>query len=422
MTKRLVIILIAAVALISCKSEQPAHAPWTYESVIYEVNIRQYSEDGTFKAVERELPRLGDLGVDILWLMPIYPIGEAERKGSLGSYYAVKDYKDVNPAFGTMADFEDLLAAAHKNGMKLILDWVPNHTAPDHPWITEHPDYYKLDAEGHPTFDADWNDTRTLNYANPEVRSAMDDGLRFWMDKGVDGFRCDMAGMVPTDYWEWQIPAIRKDYPGCFWLAEAEDASLSDPRTTFDATYSWELHHILNDVAQGTKTAADIRSYIEKDKIGTPPTAFRMMFTSNHDENSWAGTEFERMGEAWEVMTTLCFTLPKGLPLIYTGQEVGFDHRFQFFEKDPINSWEPNEYTEFYKTLVQLRHSCPALEAGEKGGEAEWLEGYPEGVLAWRRSVPGNSVTVVANLTPDAVALADGTSLGGWEYNIDISN
>ena len=419
MSKKLITFAAALLAVVSCTSVKTDHAKWTYDSVVYEVNVRQFSPEGTFNAVKAEVPRLKELGVDILWLMPIYPIGEAERKGSLGSYYAVRDYKDVNPMFGTMEDFESLLAEVHKEGLRLILDWVPNHTAPDHAWITEHPDYYKLDSLGRPTFDADWNDTRTLNYANPEVRKAMDDGLRFWLKKGVDGFRCDMAGMVPTDYWEWQIPSIRKDYPECYWLAEAETPDLSDPVKTFDATYSWELHHLLNDVAQGKKTADDIKAYIEKDAKNTPANAFRLMFTSNHDENSWAGTEFERMGDAAGVMAVLCFTLPKGQPLIYTGQEVGFDHRFLFFEKDPIESWEPNEYTEFYQLLTILKHNHKALAAGEAGAPAEWLEGYPEGVLAFKRSLPDDTVTVVANLTPDEVVLPDGVPMEGWGYVID---
>ena len=419
MTRKLITLLATALLALACTTEKAPHAAWTYDAVLYEVNVRQFSEEGSFKAVEAALPRLKELGVDILWLMPVYPIGEAERKGSLGSYYAVKDYQDVNPQFGTMADFESLLAATHAQGMKLILDWVPNHTAPDHRWITEHPDYYKLDSLGRPTFDADWNDTRTLNYANPAVPKEMDKGLRFWLKKGVDGFRCDMAGMVPTTYWEWQIPAIRKDYPQCFWLAEAEDAALSDPATTFDATYSWELHHLLNDVAQGKKPAQDIRAYIEKDKANTPATAFRMMFTTNHDENSWAGTEFERMGLANRVMAVLCFTLPKGLPLIYTGQEIGWDHRFLFFEKDPVTDWTSNTFTTFYQELTALKHAHPALAAGERGGQAEWLEGYPEGVLAFRRSSGDDAVTVIANLTPDAQALPDGRSLEPWGYIIE---
>ena len=419
MTKKLITLAAALLAAFSCTCPKTDHAKWTYDTVVYEVNVRQFSPEGTFAAVKAEVPRLKELGVDILWLMPVYPIGEAERKGSLGSYYAVRDYKDVNPLFGTMADFDALLAEVHKAGMRLILDWVPNHTAPDHPWITEHPDYYKLDSLGRPTFDADWNDTRTLNYANPEVRKAMDDGLRFWLGKGVDGFRCDMAGMVPTDYWEWQIPSIRKDFPKCYWLAEAETPDLSDVTKTFDATYSWELHHLLNDVAQGKKPASDIKAYIEKDAVNTPATAFRLMFTSNHDENSWAGTEFERMGDAAKVMAVLCFTLPKGQPLIYTGQEVGFNHRFLFFEKDPITSWESNEYTEFYKELTALRHAHKALAAGEAGAPAQWLEGYPEGVLAFRRALKGDSVTVVANLTPESVTLPGGETLDAWDYEID---
>ncbi|MBR1706461.1 MAG: DUF3459 domain-containing protein [Bacteroidales bacterium] len=416
--KKILIAAVAALAFLGCaREERSVHAPWTYGSVVYEVNVRQYSPEHSFKGVEAQVPRLKDLGVDVLWLMPIYPIGVEERKGTLGSYYAVKDYCDVNPEFGTMQDFEDLLAATHAAGMRLILDWVPNHSAADHPWLTEKPaDFYERDSLGNALYTADWNDTRNLNYANRAVWEAQDQALRFWLEKGVDGFRCDVASRVPNDYWEWVIGGIRRDYPEVYWLAESENYDQADPETTFDATYAWELHHLLNGIAQGKKGVQDLKDYIARDAENTPPTAFRLSFTSNHDENSWSGTEFERMGDAASVMAVLCFTLPKSQPLIYTGQEIGLDRRLQFFESDPVTDWSANGYTAFFQSLTALKHAHPALAAGEKGGPVEYLDA-PEGVFAFSRAVKGDRVTVYANLSDGPVSVA-GYELAPWGYEI----
>ena len=413
----LMVAAVAVFALSACKSEQKApreswsltevygdtvafHPDWTYSSVVYEVNIRQYTPEGSFAAFEAQLPRLKELGVDVLWLMPMYPIGLEGRKDteeSLGSYYAIADYKAVNPEFGTMEDFEHLLSAAHELGFKVILDWVANQTAPDHVWMTTKPaEFYERDENGNAIWEYDWTDTRSLNYECHEMWEAMDDAMRFWLEKGVDGFRCDAAGDVPAEFWQEIMPKMNADYPDAYFLAEAERDNLSDPVQTFDANYAWELHHLLNSLSQGSKTVQDLKDYLARDRARFPKEAFRLTFTSNHDENSWAGTEFEREGVFAKACAVLCFTLPGSQPLIYTGQEIGLSRRLKFFDKDSITDWEPNEYTCFYKKLTALKHENPALAAGEKGGDLVYLEGMPEGVLGFSREVEGNKVIVIA--------------------------
>lgn len=431
-------VLFTTLLLVACGSQprQASHPDWSYNSVVYEMNVRQYTPQGTLTAAAGELPRLKELGVDVIWLMPIYPIGVKERKGTLGSYYAISDYQAVNPEFGTMEDFDRFLAQAHELGLRVILDWVANHTSPDARWIEERPaDWYVRDSLGNTVVQYDWTDIAKLNYDNPQVRKAMEAAMRFWLDKGVDGLRCDMACEVPIDFWQQTLPALRLDYPGIYLLAEGEAPELHDG--AFDASYAWELHHLLNDIAQGKKSAADLRAYIDKDAAAMPREAFRLMFTSNHDENSWAGTEFERMGDAARIMALMTFTLPQGQPLIYTGQEMGYDHRFEFFEKDPVPAWESNDFTQFYKRLIRLRHENPALAAGERGGETHFsVKGAAsDGLLLFSRRTADNEVIVCANLSPNQIAFAlpfDGmrreyftgqeyaggsrTSLKGWQW------
>ena len=391
------VIALAALALAACAPKVQYHPEWTYDSVVYEMNIRQYSPEGTFAGAQAQLPRLKDLGVDILWLMPMYEIGVEGRKGTMGSYYAIKNYKAVNPEFGTMEDFQNLLDAAHELGFKVILDWVANQTAPDNVWMYEKPaEFYERDAQGNAIWEYDWTDTRSLNYENQEVWWAQADAMRFWLDKGVDGFRCDAAGDVPAEFWYGILPQMKADYPGIYLLAEAERDNLANSLETFDANYAWELHHLLNSLAKGAKTVKDLQDYVARDAARFPKEAFRLMFTSNHDENSWAGTEFEREGAAANACAVLCFTLPNGQPLIYTGQEIGLSRRLQFFEKDPIEDWSANEQTEFYKKLIELKHNNPALAAGERGGEITWWEA-PEGWVAFHRELKGNRVIVIAN-------------------------
>ncbi len=421
--KKTILAAVAALSLCAACSgpKKDIHPGWTYNTVMYEVNVRQFSPEGTFKGVEAQLPRLKDLGVDILWLMPINEIGVEGRKGSLGSYYAISDYKKVNPEFGTMEDFEELLAAAHAMGFKLIMDWVANQTAPDNVWMSEKPaDFYERDSLGNAIWEYDWTDTRSLNYANREVWYAQEDAMRFWLDKGVDGFRCDAAGEMPSETWQYLVPVLRRDYPESYWLAEAENVEYVVD-TMFDANYAWEMHHIENAIANGpgnhdgVKPASALREYIDKDAVTTAPSAFRLSFTSNHDENSWNGTEFERLGDAWQVMAVLNFTLPKTQPLIYTGQEIGLSRRLKFFEKDPITDWSSNEFTDFYKYLIDLKHSNPALAAGEKGGVMEWIETGDPDVIAFSRTVKGNKVTVHANLSAEPSG-----ELPAWGWTVNV--
>lgn len=450
----LVALLVAACAP---KQEAPAsaHPEWTYNTVVYEMNIRQLTPEGTFNAAAERLPFLKELGVDIVWCMPIYPIGEKQRKGSLGSYYAISDYCAANPEFGTMEDFEAFLAKAHELGLKVILDWVANHTSPDAKWTVD-PTWHLRDAEGNTLVQYDWYDIARLNYENQDMRKAMTESLRFWLAKGVDGFRCDVAGEVPTDYWKTAWTELKADYPEIYLLAEAEKPELHTDGG-FQASYAWEYHHILNAIANGgngsvknvagdgeiqsgVKTLADLKEYIARDAERHPADAFRLMFTSNHDENSWNGTEFERMGEAVKAMTLLNYTLPNGQPLIYTGQEYGYDHRFLFFDKDPMPVMEPNEWTAFYREMNAFRHANAALQAGEKGGKMVYLENMPEHVLGFSREVEGNKVTVIVNLSAESVVVntpcascscaqvlshkaekvAEGIELGGWGYSVCV--
>ena len=401
--------IVACFLLTGCsgeKSTAPIHPDWSYNAVIYEMNVRQYTPEGTFEAAGKQLPRLQELGVDAIWLMPIYPIGVEQRKGTLGSYYAISDYCAVNPEFGTMEDFENFLEAAHNAGFKVILDWVANHTSPDAVWESQKPaDWYVRDSLGNTVTQYDWTDIAELNYDNQDMREEMRSSMRFWLDKGVDGFRCDMACEVPIDFWRETLPELRKEYPGTYYLAEGENPELHTD--AFDASYAWELHHLLNDIAQGGKGIPELLAYIEKDAETTPAEAFRLMFTSNHDENSWAGTEFERMGDAAEAMAVLTFTLPKGQPLVYTGQEMGWNHRFEFFEKDPIPAWEENGHTEFYRELIDIRHENPALAAGEKGGAFEVVS-TEDSTLVFTRTLPDNRVTVSVQMCEP------------WEWNIEV--
>lgn len=410
--------LLVAMIFTSCCNNTPqgAHPEWTYDAVVYEMNVRQYTPEGTFAAAEQHLPRLKELGVDIVWLMPIYPIGVKERKGTLGSYYAISNYCQTNPEFGTLEQFDAFVASAHKLGLKVVLDWVANHTSPDALWINERPaDWYVRDEQGNTIVQYDWTDIAKLNYDNHDMRAEMVKAMRFWMERGIDGFRCDMACEVPFDFWKATTAELRKDYPQMYWLAEGENTELHN--NSFDASYAWELHHLLNAIARSEKGVNELKEYITKDAAAHPAEAFRLMFTSNHDENSWAGTEFERMGDAAKVMAVLTFTLPNGQPLIYTGQEMGWNKRFEFFEKDHIPAWEANEYAEFYKSLTTLRHNNPALAAGERGGKIEYIDAVPEGVFAFRRAVEGNSVTVYANLTKEAVSFND-INLAAWGWHI----
>ncbi len=402
--KRLLYIFLVTLFITSCETSPQQQE--LCNSVVYEMNIRQYTPEGTFAAAQEHLPRLKELGVDIVWLMPIYPIGVKERKGTLGSYYAISDYCATNPEFGSLEDFDNFVKEAHKLDLRVVLDWVANHTSPDAKWINECPaDWYVRDSLGNTVVNYDWYDIAELNYDNRAVWDEMKKSMHFWMERGIDGFRCDMACEVPLEFWQETIAELRAKYPGIYMLAEGEEPKLHS-QCDFNSSYAWELHHLMNAIARGEKGVSDLLAYIEKDSQRHPENAFRLMFTSNHDENSWAGTEFERMGDAAKVMAVLTFTLPNSQPLIYTGQEMGWNKRFEFFEKDHIPAWEENEYGEFYKWLIDVKHNNPALAAGEKGGEFNVISS-DNNTLVFTRTLPDNEVKVTAQLTSP------------WNYSIE---
>ena len=393
------------------------HPAWSYPAVIYELNVRQLTPEGTFAAAEKHLPRLRELGIDAVWLMPIHPIGETNRKGTLGSYYAVRDYCGVNPEFGTMADFDRFVSTAHGLGLKVLLDWVVNHTARDARWVTERPaDWYERDAAGEPVVPNGWDDTAKLNYANRAVWQGQIDAMRFWLaEHGVDGFRCDMAMLVPTAFWQEAAAQLREVKHNLFMLAEAEQADLFD--RAFDACYAWEFHHIVNDIAQGRRRVWDLRNYLYADRDRYPRSAMRLMFTSNHDENSWNGSEFRRLGDAAGIMAALTFVLPQSMPLVYTGQEFGYDHSFAFFDRDPMVDPRPGRFTELYRLLCLLKHRNRALQAGERGGSFVEIENNAKDCLmTFVREVEGNRVLCVMNLSPYTIHADFNTGIYQGEY------
>ena len=372
--------------------------------MIYEMNVRQLTPEGTLRAAASKLPFLKELGIDAVWLMPVYPIGRESRKGTLGSYYSIRDYCAVNPEMGTLADFDAFVSEAHRLGLKVLLDWVANHTSRDARWLTEKPaSWYERDPSGVAAVPWDWTDTAKLNYANPEVWEGEADAMAYWVrEHGVDGFRCDMAMLVPVAFWNETARRLRALKPDLFLLAEAEERNLFD-EGAFDACYAWEMHHLLNDVAQQRTRVTALRDYLYADLDRYPEWALRLAFTSNHDENSWNGTEFSRMGAAREIMTLFTFVVPRGLPLIYTGQEVGYDHSFSFFDRDPIPSdrYHENEYTHFYRRLAELRHSHAALASGGRGGVLTEIRNNAEDCLMILvREDGGDRVIAVMNLSP----------------------
>lgn len=403
---------------ISCKQNEPKETEsttatgltptvpeWSKDAVLYEVNIRQYTPEGTLNAFSKHLPRLKAMGVDILWLMPIHPISKINRKGTLGSNYAVADYRAVNPEFGTMEDFKNLVKAVHGLGMHIIIDWVPNHTGWDNPWITEHPEWYTQDASGkivdpiNPETGESWGwtDVADLNYENAEMRKAMIDAMSYWVtETNIDGFRCDVSHGVPLDFWKNANSALNNIRP-LFMLAESEVPALRN-EGGFLADYAWNFKDLCNAIAKGEKKAFDINAYLALDQAAYQH-GYHIYFTSNHDENTWAGTEFERLGEGHQAFAVLCATLD-GMPLIYSGQETAFDERLEFFEKDTIE-WEGNEYGDFYTTLFDLKAKNKALWNGDAGGKPQSISMQDEDVFAFYREKDGDKIIVVINLSAE---------------------
>ncbi len=420
--KKILLLFLVPALLAACHNQDKSreagshagsvHPQWVYNAVIYEVNTRQYTPEGTFNAFAEHLPRLQELGVDILWFMPVQAIGEKDRKGTLGSYYSIKDYTAINGEFGTMADFKAVVEQAQGLGMKVILDWVANHTSRDAAWVEAHPDWYLRDSLGNLSVMYDWTDIAPLDYNIPQMREAMAEAMMFWVrETGIDGFRCDVAGEVPTDFWETVKDSLAAFDTRLFLLAEAEKPELNE--SVFDAYYAWDFHHKMNRVARGEESVDSLRASLQRMNSRFSPEAIPMYFTSNHDENSWNGTEFERMGEAAKSSAVLTYMLP-GIPLIYSGQEVGLDKRLEFFEKDLIDWSDAGGFTSFYARLNAFKKQSPALQAQERDGEmTEIINDCPDLVWSFRRVNDGSEVVCVFNFSSEPVHVAFSENIPG---------
>jgi glycosidase len=374
------------------------HPVWIAQSNIYEVNLRQYSAAGTFKAFEKHLQRLKNMGVEILWFMPITPIGIEGRKmtsDDLGSYYSVRNYKAVNKEFGTMNEWKALVKHAHSLGFKVVIDWVANHSAADNPWIKDHPEFYVRDSAGNimPP-DPDWTDTRQLNYKNAQLRDSMLDALKFWIIKtGIDGYRCDQANRVPMDFWNHTIKELKK-IKDVLMIAEAEDKGIYE--AGFDAMYTWTIFHAMHDLYKGVKSLTEFLKIVDNNYANFGDHGYRLFFTTNHDENSWNGTEFEKYGDAYKAFAVFTQTMYQSVPLIYSGQEVPNKKRLKFFVKDPIQ-WNKYEMAPFYKTLLKLRKSNPALAAD--AFYKKLITANDAAIFAYIREKQGHKIGVILNLS-----------------------
>lgn len=440
--KKILLLTMMLGFLVSCKedpkNQQPQEtvatdslAPVSEEmmetAIIYEANIRQYSPEGSFEAFTRDIPQLKELGVKIIWLMPIHPISmknrkatggkdvediedPEERKKYLGSYYSISDYTAVNPEHGNMEDFDRLVTTAHENGMYVILDWVANHTGWDHQWLTDNPDWYTQNDKGEPVDPINpdtgeswgWTDVADLNFDNQEMRNQMIQDMLFWVrEHDVDGFRADAAHSVPTDFWETAADSLKAVKP-MFMLAEAESPKDLFHKA-FDMGYNWEGHHLMNEIAQGKKNARDWDAYMQKIDTTFQDDDFLMNFVTNHDENSWAGTVNERMGEASEAMLALTYSIP-GMPLIYSGQEYDMDHRLKFFEKDSIPKTKGKVYP-LLERLGKLKTENVALHGGKKAASYNDLKtSNDEKILAFRREKNGQELYYIANMSNEKVS------------------
>ncbi|MFC2083564.1 alpha-amylase family glycosyl hydrolase [Bacteroidota bacterium] len=397
------LLLLSNLFFVPASAFSQDHQDWSYNLGIYEVNVRQYTEAGNFDAFSTHLDRLNELGVGILWFMPIHPIGQKNRLGSLGSYYSVKDYLAVNPEFGTLEEFIALVEQIHQMGMYVIIDWVANHTAWDNPLTITNPDWYSKDNEGNfiPPPGTNWSDVIDLDYSKQGLREYMIDAMKFWItDADVDGFRCDAASMVPLDFWETAINELKSIKPELLMLAEADGTEYQD--AGFDMTFAWGLYGfgngVLPKIYNGTYTANNLRSYIYKEQNNFSEDHYRMYFTSNHDENSWHGTVYELFGDAVEIFAVITHTI-NGMPLIYSGQEAGLNKRLLFFDKDEIN-WQYDPFAEIYSTLLKLKKDNNVLWNGNNGGITERvLTSNNPDIYAFVREKDDDKIFVILNLT-----------------------
>jgi len=395
----LMLALLASFILNFANAQSPktidGHPAWIMQGNIYEVNVRQYTPEGTFAAFAKSLDRLKAMGVQTLWFMPINPISKVDRKGTLGSYYAVSNYTTINPEYGNFNDFKELVKAIHAKGMKVLIDWVPNHTGADHYWLQKHPDFYVKDKDGKPTIPYGWDDTRQLDYSNHEMQDSMINAMKFWLvNTSIDGFRCDVAWNVPESFWTRCISELRKGRD-LFLLAEGDKDYLH--RSGFDATYSWDMFHKMIDVAKGASPAYALDSIKTKYDTEYPKNGLELFFTSNHDENSWNKADFGVFpGASHAPFAVLTQTYYHSVPLIYSGQEEPVLRAIQFFEHDPM-TFKNFGRAAFYKKLLALRKNDIALASDASFTKID--AGNKNAVYSYVRSKAGKKVLVILNLS-----------------------
>lgn len=397
---------------------------WSLRTNIYEVNVRQYSEKGNLAAFREHMPRLAGMGVETLWFMPLTPISVKNRKGTLGSYYACSSYVEINSEFGTAAEFKEIVNYAHELGMKVIVDWVANHTGCDHEWTLSHPDFYKLNEAGQFYDSHGWDDVIDLDYSNQEMRLEMIRSMRFWLQEfNLDGFRCDMAMLTPLDFWLQARLSLEKDRK-LFWLAELDPLDNPEYAQVFDAAYTWRWMNTAKQCAdQGATHIHDLRHVLGQYADARFKDFCPAWFTSNHDENSWNGTEQEKYGEMALPLAVFSATW-KGVPLMYSGQEMPNPKRLAFFDHDPIDWNHQPRLHDFYKKLFEMRreHDAFNVSGDEKACRLLW-NNVDHHVLTFFRQGPSGSAFMAINLSPWTLSQVefDGESLIGryWELFTD---
>lgn len=399
------------------------HPEWSRDAVIYQINTRQFTPEGTFNAARGQLPRLRELGVDILWLMPIHEIGVQNRKGALGSPYSVRDYYSVNPEFGTFDDLKAFVGEAHRLEMHVILDWVGNHTAWDNPLVRDHPDWYERDWQGnfHPTPWWDWSDIIDLDYDQPGLRRYMTEAMTYWVrEADIDGYRADVAGYVPLDFWENARRELERIKP-VFMLAEFDQRDVH--ARAFDATYAWDWNNSMHNIAVDGADVGALFGFYSGNESAWPEDAYRMVYTSNHDQNAWDATEFERFGPAVEAAMVLQF-VGEGIPSIYNGQEAGNEERLEFFDREPI-VWRDHPHRELLHRLIALKHNTTALWNGAAGARMTPIVNDSDmRVLSFTRFDNSGGVFAVLNLSaePQRVTFQHSLHHGAYvEYFSDAS-
>lgn len=375
---------------------------WIHSANIYEVNIRQYTQEGTFKALMQHLPRLQKMGVKVLWLMPITPISIKNKLGSLGSPYSAADYISINPEFGDLEDFRNLVAQAHALDMKLLIDWVANHTGWDHVWTDLYPEFYKKNESGNFKTAECMNDIIELDYSNAEMRAKMIESMKFWISEcNIDGFRCDLASWVPLDFWV-EARNEAETLKPMFFFGEFDELENPDYKQTFDASYAWKWMHFSEYFIKENLSIEDFKNLlIQYSNLGDE--TMRVWFTSNHDENSWNGTEYEKYEHLALPLAVFSITW-NGISLLYSGQEIPNQKRLKFFDKDPINWNQPIKLNNFHEKLLHLKLNHPALRGGDSNVKTYFINTSKNSkILAYLRKNGKDEVLVFLNLSKEIV-------------------